>query len=220
MQPSDSLELTVLAAATQTKGRPAPKNKKTPCRVPGCDRWKQTRGLCRQHFTELERLVAGGDTTWQQLEDEGRCGRSIRPQTFPAIYQGDVRPAPKTETPSCCWPDCESKVARCGCCTRHFNQVQQMLSQGRTLVELREAGLVKGMHRRGKPRVDLDTVRVADPPGQYVSQNGGRLGRHKPPILKLVDNYLALADKFQPGHPARLLASGELATHAMGVSAT
>ena len=42
------------------------------CIHPGCGKLLKTRGLCDSHLNELKRLVAAGDKTWEQLENEGR----------------------------------------------------------------------------------------------------------------------------------------------------
>lgn len=49
--------------------RPAPTG---PC-LEGCGVRATTRGLCRQHYGALSRLVARGGATWEQLEQERRA---------------------------------------------------------------------------------------------------------------------------------------------------
>jgi hypothetical protein len=43
------------------------------CLVPGCNNEAKTRGLCSTHYMYAHRLVARYKTTWQELEEQGKC---------------------------------------------------------------------------------------------------------------------------------------------------
>tara|TARA_R100000008_G_C3532435_1_gene140028 strand:- start:416 stop:778 length:363 start_codon:yes stop_codon:yes gene_type:complete len=43
------------------------------CLVPGCETEAKTRGLCSTHYMYAHRLVTRGQTTWPELERQGKC---------------------------------------------------------------------------------------------------------------------------------------------------
>lgn len=43
------------------------------CLYPDCARPVGSRGLCRNHYVTLARLVKGGETTWEDQIKAGRC---------------------------------------------------------------------------------------------------------------------------------------------------
>ena len=43
------------------------------CLVPGCERSISSRGLCRNHYTYANRCVLKNKTSWEKLEDLGKC---------------------------------------------------------------------------------------------------------------------------------------------------
>lgn len=43
------------------------------CLTPGCDKIRQSLGLCSSCYSRLHRQVRRGQTTWACLEAAGRC---------------------------------------------------------------------------------------------------------------------------------------------------
>ena len=43
------------------------------CLYPDCERSGEIRGLCRKHYQAAERLVKGGETTWELMAEHGKC---------------------------------------------------------------------------------------------------------------------------------------------------
>lgn len=62
----------------------------TACLAPGCQRAPKTRGLCLSCYQCASKLVKDGATTWEALEQAGKCraphhggrGRSAKQQWF------------------------------------------------------------------------------------------------------------------------------------------
>ncbi len=50
-------------------------NKRKICCIPGCREVQRAMGLCGTHYNGLYRLVASGETTWDELEARGICKR-------------------------------------------------------------------------------------------------------------------------------------------------
>jgi len=46
------------------------------CLYPSCSDPPSTRGLCKLHYQHAYRLVQGGETTWDQLEKDGKIAPS------------------------------------------------------------------------------------------------------------------------------------------------
>ena len=43
------------------------------CNYPACKRDIRSRGLCNSHYVYAHRLVAEKRTTWEALEESGKC---------------------------------------------------------------------------------------------------------------------------------------------------
>ena len=57
------------------------------CEVPGCERARYCRGLCKACYNAASRQVRLGKTTWDKLFEEGLVGAKVKRNPFTEAFQ-------------------------------------------------------------------------------------------------------------------------------------
>ncbi len=57
----------------KSKSKPKPKANATPCKMAGCENPSDCRGLCKRCYQACREIVAGGKSSWSDLEAAGVC---------------------------------------------------------------------------------------------------------------------------------------------------